>query len=842
MSPHSAHYKAAFTAEEELPPPSLPATGLDVARLLQIQRDLAAALVACADLQECLAALLAAALQLPDLDCGGAYLLDEDTGDLNLTTHSGLSETFISQIRHRPATSDESGLVRERVPYYSRAADFPPFMAALLQAEGLSLIAVFPLSHQGHLVGAVNLATHHAADLPPDVRLALESMVELTQVSISAIHNRQVRRKSERTLTLAVAAADLGVWQADLNTRRIEASPRTRELHGLASGESLTFESLGTSIHPDDLEPFLTRVREAIAGTGSFALEYRLADGRRWIAAQACYYADPSPHFIGIVHDVTSRKLVEAERLAASQQLEDLVTERTAALAAQSSTLELAMDASGAGHWQLDLTTGNLELDRRCRILFGYDNDAPATLEQCLASRIHPESREALAQHLQEVSLPGGPEVWDHEFKIIHPACGERWIHGMGRIMRSPKGHSIRMTGINLDVTHHKQAESLLRNWNQSLEQQVAARTRELRASEARFKSLAEATFEGIVISRDGIVTDINPQGASMFGYQPSEVIGRPNLDFVAPPSLQSITDYLRAGSSHTMEWTGLRKDGSTFPVESQARNQLMNGEQLRVASLRDLTTAKQATAQIEAQRAELETTRRLALISEISAGIIHQISQPLSAAGSNISIAAAKLAAGAPLWSTALPLVEDVQADISRMTDIVVHLRSLATPARPQPVPAQLNQAVHGVLPMLRQEAGARGITLSTALAPDLPPTSIDLVQLQQVVINLARNGIAACSEISRDQHSVHISTRQLPDQRLELVVRDSGPGLTPEVENRLFTPFFSTKSGGAGIGLRLCQTIIHAHHGSIEGTNNPDTVGACFRIVLPLDREPLY
>jgi len=119
--------------------------------------------------------------------------------------------------------------------------------------------------------------------------------------------------------------------------------------------------------------------------------------------------------------------------------------------------------------------------------------------------------------------------------------------------------------------------------------------------------------------------------------------------------------------------------------------------------------------------------------------------------------------------------------------------------------------------------------------LCESLPAIHADAIQLSQVIFNLTRNAIEASASVVPERRKVVITTAAHARGGVELCVRDHGCGMSAEVLERLFTPFFSTKSEGMGVGLRLCQTIVHAHDGQIVGFNNTDGIGATFRIELP-------
>ena len=186
------------------------------------------------------------------------------------------------------------------------------------------------------------------------------------------------------------------------------------------------------------------------------------------------------------------------------------------------------------------------------------------------------------------------------------------------------------------------------------------------------------------------------------------------------------------------------------------------------------------------------------------------------------------------------MEIVRDIEADVARLREAVTHLRALAHPEQAARVRTDFNELVAGVLRLLRQEAESRRISLSAGFDQDMPPIQADPVQLSQIILNVVRNAFDACAECPPDRRMVAATTRQIAGEGVELCVRDTGSGIAPEVMDRLFAPFFSTKPDGLGMGLRLSRTIVEAHGGTIEACNNSDGIGASFRVVLPIVAEP--
>lgn len=431
-------------------------------------------------------------------------------------------------------------------------------------------------------------------------------------------------------------------------------------------------------------------------------------------------------------------------------------------------------------------------------------------------------------------------DSYDLDYPFTTATGRQLWVRTTAHAARNEQGRIVKVIGTMMDITDRRRAEQTLREWNQTLECRVAERTIELQQSEARLTQLAEATFEGLVLCEDGRVFDCNAQFAKIFGYELAEVIGHALVDFVAPESRSAVAEIVSNNLEGNNEFVGLRKDGSTFPAEANARLRTWQGKLIRVTAVRDLTSVKREAARLLAQQAELGQSRRLALVSEISAGIVHQLGQPLCAMGANLSVVLFKLKAAGPQGSELLEILQDVESDVARMRDTTIHLRALAHPERPSRARIDLNEVVASVLKVVWNDVAKRQVRVSTDYGQNLPLLLADGIQLSHVICILRRNAIDACAGLPPERQTVTITTRLLADEGLvELCVRDAGSGILPAVMSQLFSPFFTTKAEGLGVGLRLSRTIVEAHGGRIEACNNPDGVGAMFRVLLPIDNK---
>jgi signal transduction histidine kinase len=183
--------------------------------------------------------------------------------------------------------------------------------------------------------------------------------------------------------------------------------------------------------------------------------------------------------------------------------------------------------------------------------------------------------------------------------------------------------------------------------------------------------------------------------------------------------------------------------------------------------------------------------------------------------------------------------ILEDVAEDGLRGGDIIRRLRELFGKAPSEQHPLDVNEVVRGVLPLVRSDAIARGISLEFDLAPGLPQVIGDRIQLQQVVLNLIVNGFDAMEDVASGRRTLAMATSLGGAREVQITVCDCGVGLDPEDQSRIFDPFFTTKPGGMGMGLSITRSIVESHGGRLWAQPNADR-GVTFLFTLPVNDEP--
>jgi PAS domain S-box-containing protein len=242
----------------------------------------------------------------------------------------------------------------------------------------------------------------------------------------------------------------------------------------------------------------------------------------------------------------------------------------------------------------------------------------------------------------------------------------------------------------------------------------------------------------------------------------------------------------------------------------------------------------KRAEGSLRAMQSELAHANRVATMGQLTASISHEVAQPVAASITNANAALRWIAAEPPDLDEVRAALDRILRNGKRASEVIGGIRALVRRETPRNDRFDLNEMIREVIVLTQAELGRNGISLRTELAESLPAVIGDRIQLQQVTLNLILNAVEAMAE-SRDQTAdLLIRTEKEEDAGgLRVTVCDSGPGLPPE-STRLFEAFYTTKSGGMGMGLSICRSIVEAHGGRIWAEPN-DPHGAVFHVTLP-------
>lgn len=348
-----------------------------------------------------------------------------------------------------------------------------------------------------------------------------------------------------------------------------------------------------------------------------------------------------------------------------------------------------------------------------------------------------------------------------------------------------------------------------------------------------------------VVIDQAGIVRSFSRAAERLFGYTAAEVVGR-NVSLLMPTPYREQHDgylkrYLLTGERRIIGIgrvvVGLRKNGSTFPMELAVGEVVQGGQHLFTGFVRDLTERQRTQARLQELQDDLLHVSRLRAMGQMAAALAHELNQPLTATSNYVRAAMRLLETDAPDLARirqALTLAADQTA---RSGEIIRRLRSFVARGEVMRQPQLVHKLIEEASALALVGAKERGIDVRLDVPGDLPVVLADRVQVQQVLLNLIRNAIEAMEDGSLRVLTIS-ATRW--ESMVALSVADTGSGIPAAIEAQLFQPFVTTKQEGMGIGLSVCRTIVEAHGGRLWVEPNP-AGGSIFRFTIPVLDEPV-
>ena len=256
------------------------------------------------------------------------------------------------------------------------------------------------------------------------------------------------------------------------------------------------------------------------------------------------------------------------------------------------------------------------------------------------------------------------------------------------------------------------------------------------------------------------------------------------------------------------------------------------------VGAVTDVTARKQAEEKLQEAQAGLAHVTRVTALGELAASIAHEVNQPLAAVVANAAAAQRWLNRDTPNLQEARTALVSIVDDGNRAGEVIQRVRALVSKTTDHTVALGINEVVNEVITLLHRELFSHRILLRTELAPDLGQVLGDRIQLQQVILNLVVNGIEAMQPVTDRSRNLMIRTHQEQVRQIVVAVTDNGVGLASQNADLVFDAFFTTKSGGMGMGLSICRSIVESHGGRLSAFGN-EGPGATFQFSLPVDRE---
>jgi PAS domain S-box-containing protein len=364
----------------------------------------------------------------------------------------------------------------------------------------------------------------------------------------------------------------------------------------------------------------------------------------------------------------------------------------------------------------------------------------------------------------------------------------------------------------------------------------------DLQERETRIRRLVDSNIVGIAIwDFQGRIIEANQAFLDIVGYA-REDLASLRWTELTPSEWRDVDDQAfaelkAAGTVQPREKEYFRKDGSRVPV-LVGRALFESKRDEGVAFVVDITERKRVEGALRDTQTHLEHVMRITTLGELTASIAHEVNQPLTAVVANAEACLRWLSRGTPDLDAARRSAESIINDGNRASEVIRRVRALANKSDIERAPLDVNDVVREVIAIVHSQLVRHQTLLRIELTAALPMIFGDRIQLQQVIINLVMNGIEAMQSVTdRPRELVVRSGQDRPGHAL-VSVADCGVGIAAESVDRLFDAFFTTKSGGMGMGLSICRSIIEAHGGRLWATANLPH-GATFQFILPVNAD---
>jgi len=666
-----------------------------------------------------------------------------------------------------------------------------------------------------------------AALVDPDDDFHVSIALDLTNIRAA----EKARRRSEHRLRLAHKAAGIGTFEWDIRRNQYTASPELEALHGLPTGEmDGDYDAWRERVHPDDRARAEQAVREAIE-SGELDDQWRIVwpDGSvHWVAGRGEVFRDRAGRplrMLGVNVDITESKEAE-EKLAEAR-----------------ARLEAALSAGDTATWVWEIAEDRVFADKNLSTFFNVSEaDANGGPFSAYLPSIHPDDREMVSAAVSQV-LRTGADEYHTEYRVTGADQVQRWIIARGDIERDRSGRPLRMVGVVIDVTERKRAEEALQ--------------RSLAQSSAIFNQMTEGL---VLFDPGGNLLDMNPAALAIHGFNDVEGLRRHVNDL---PEFFELFD-LDGQPLPTDAWPiGRVLRGETFARYDVRVRRCDTGKSwigsyggtpvhdprgrvlLAILTLRDVTAEYEAEQALIAARAEADAANRAK--SQFLANMSHELRTPMNAVLGMTELA---------LRSQLPPDVRD-QLETARdsgnlllglLNDLLDLSRIEAGGIELEQRPLRLREVVEQVTSTLGVRAAEQGLDFSARVAPDVPDEVVgDSLRLRQVLTNLVTNAIKFTDE-GQVTISADVQSRQDRAIVVQFAVSDTGKGITPEQQRRIFSPFMQADAsttrehGGSGLGLSIVRSLVAMMGGRVWVESEPGQGSTfAFNVRLREAREPV-
>jgi PAS domain S-box-containing protein len=634
-------------------------------------------------------------------------------------------------------------------------------------------------------------------------------------------------RDRERELSQLVDMVPSHVWRLAPDGEPTFFNKRMVDFLGLdvadmiKPGMSRLTAMIDAGVHPEDVAAFGDTLRHCLATGEVFAMRYRLRhlDGvYRWMSSRAEPVRDREERIVqwyGLCHDIDDQMHAEEALRRSERQLREMI------------------DAVPVRIWSAKSTGGAVYFNKRYQdhfrgVIADFETLEEPRIETLLQELLHPVDAPEVQLTLSRCFETGGEAVM--RFRWREKDGGYRWAECRVEPRRDENGEIAEWYGVSLDIDDEVRAQEALRQSERDLQQVI--------------DTVPVLIF---LATPAGDPIYVNKRLADFHGFQQEEfdAPGETRMDrsvrmLVHPDDTPTVHQALKQsfslGEPFAMRYRQRRHDGVYRWIEGRAeplRNE--NGEIVRWYGVNlDVDDEVRAQEALRQASHKLAQATQAASLAELSASIAHEVNQPLAAVVANSHACQRWLSADPPNLERAQKTVERIIRDANAAADVVSRIRALFKQSGKTRSNTALSDVIAEARNLMAEEAARRRVRMDVDVESGVPLVALDRVHIQQVLVNLIRNGMDAMDAVAGDR-VLDVRVRRMGDV-VQTEVSDRGAGI--EFPDKIFEPFFTTKGNGMGMGLAICRSIVESHGGRLWAEKN-EPQGATFVFTLPIEAE---
>ncbi|MGZ8183411.1 MAG: PAS domain S-box protein [Methylobacter sp.] len=608
------------------------------------------------------------------------------------------------------------------------------------------------------------------------------------------------RKQSERVLNQLKAMIDIsvdGFWIVDLLGNVLQVNEGYAKMSGYSIDEltGVNSSQLEAIEGAEQIKTHMAKV--VVMGYDRFETRLRHKDGHTIVIEVSATFLPEFQQFCVFCRDITERKLMEDELKASEAKFRSII---------EACPVPMVLN---------DAQSNITFLNQAFVQTFGYSTDDIHTLADWRA-KAYPDS-----DYRQWVNT-----TWQ--------TAREKADCPPMEVSIRCKNNSIKTVLVTAATIHHDFADVRL---------VVLYDITQRKQIEAKLNAIFNAAVESIItIDMSANIVSANTAVETIFGYQPEELVGC-SINKLIPPSPRGTND---CSSPHTVKFVGqvqevegIHKNGSMVPLDLSIAEFSIDNAHYFTYIARDVSLRKYREQQDKEHLDELAHVTRLGLMGEMASGIAHEVNQPLSAISNYTQVSLNLINSEKPDLAKFTEILYKTQQQALRAGQIIHRMREFLKSHAKHRSTADVNALVHEAVGLCISEIKQSNIKLVFELENNLPPVYVDHVQIEQVLINLIRNSVDALQNIAAtEQRQLTIHSRLTLNNSIQVRVKDNGPGLNEEQQQKILMPFYTTKTNGMGMGLSISRSLIEAHEGVLHFNSQPEK-GTTFYFTLPIQKE---